>query len=152
MSLHIAASGIADEIENLAQWEREVLRDLNLTRQKRESLTESLTLLLRQVADEEKVALQLRLNQVARNLGFSLREGTHMTRKVEAIHEYLAAAPGLVSVRGVQRFLDSHGLAPNDHAAATVLARKAKQGVVNRVARGKYRVNRHHPMIAAAGG
>lgn len=151
MALADAADGIAVEIEDLARWERDLMRDLAATRQKRERLTESLVILGNQLDPEPAKALRLRLNRIATSLAAGLREGSHLTDKVEAVHEYLASAEGPVAVRRLQRFLHEHGLAPNDHAAATILARKAKQGIVTRVARGQYRVNRHHPTIAALG-
>lgn len=64
------------------------------------------------------------------------------------MHDYLSRAEGVVTVRNVQRYLKKLGLAPCDNAAALLLARKCKQGLLERVGRGRYRVNRMHPVVA----
>ena len=86
--------------------------------------------------------------RVSDRLSGELRSNTHVTDKIEAVHGYLARAESVVTVRQVQRFLEQHELASYHDAAAMILSRKAKQGVVTRVSRGRYKVNHMHPMIA----
>ena len=146
-----AAETITAEIESLAKWEAELLDDLARTRARRENLLKAVESVLASLTPEERRPIRLRLNRVAVALAGGLRANLHMTDKVEAVHGYLARADGPVTVRGVQRYLRRHGLATYDDAAALLLSRKCRQGVLQRIERGRYRVNRNHPVIAARG-
>lgn len=86
--------------------------------------------------------------RAAVTIASDLRSSAHVTDKVEALHAYLRAADEIVTVRAVQRHLVALGLATHPDAAAMLMARKARQIVVDRVAPGRYRVNRDHPMLA----
>ena len=103
---------------------------------------------LASLSPEERRPFRLRLNRVAVAIAGGLRQNVHVTDKVEAVHDYLARAEGVVTVKAVQRYLKRHGLATYEDAAALLLARKCKQGLLERVGRGRYRVNRHHPVVA----
>lgn len=150
MPLNDAAETLAREIEAIAEWELDLLKDLALSRTRRERLTQSLTALYPELVQHRRSALRMRMNRVANRLSGELRSNTHVTDKIEAVHGYLARAESVVTVRQVQRFLEQHELANNHDAAAMILSRKAKQGVVTRVSRGRYKVNHLHPMIAGA--
>jgi len=150
MTLTAAAGSIVVELETLAGWENELLRDLERTRARRAALTRSVEALMAELPDPGRAGLRLRLNRIAMALAGELRANLHQTDKVAAVHGYLARSDGIVTVRQVQAFLKRHGLAPCDDAAAMILSRKAKQGIVERVSRGRYRVCRDHPVIAAA--
>ena len=150
MTLTDAAERITTELERLAEWERDLLGDLAATRARRSGLLKAIEALLAELPRPERTPLRLRLNRVAVELAGELRTSPHQTDKVEALHTYLAGAEGIVTVKRVQAFLKKHGLAAYDDAAAILLARKAKQGIVERVARGRYKVNHSHPVIAAA--
>lgn len=143
-----AAETIIAEIERLAEWERDLLDDLTATRMRREGLLRAADAILGTLEPEERRPWRLRLNRVAIALAGGLRANLHTTDKVEAVHDYLARSEGIVTVRAVQRYLKTHGLATYDDAAALLLSRKCKQGVLERVERGRYRVNRDHPVIA----
>jgi hypothetical protein len=149
MTVTEAAECIAAEIEVLTDHEANLLRDLGRTRANRENLLRSIDCVLATLPPEGRRALQLRLNRAAVALAGELRDGVNVTDKVEALHEYLARADGPVTVKGVQAHLRRHGLAPYDDAAALLLARKCKQGMVKRIGRGRYSVNPHHPAVAS---
>lgn len=145
-----AAEAIIAEIEKLAAWEGDLLDDLGATREKREALLRAADPVLAILPPDGRRPFRLRLNRVAIAVAGGLRAKIHVTDKVEAVHDYLARAEGVVTVKAVQRYLKAHGLAPYDDAAALLLARKCKQGLLERVGRGRYRVNRHHPVVAGA--
>ena len=148
MPLNDVTETLARQIESIAEWEAELLKDLEKSRQRRERLQQSLVALYPELVTHRRAALRTRMNRVASKLSVELRSNLHQTDKVEAVHGYLARADGVVSVRMVQKFLERHDLAPGKDAAAMILHRKAKQGVVTRVSRGRYRVNHGHPKIA----
>ena len=147
-----AAELITAEIEKLAAWESDLLYDLAATRENRERLLRAIDSVLPGLPEDQRRPLRLRLNRVAVARAGGLRANTMVTDKVEAVHDYLSrAAEGVVTVKAVQRYLKKLGLAPYDDAAALLLARKCKQGLLERVGRGRYRVNRHHPVVAGRG-
>lgn len=148
MTVTEAAECIAAQIEALAAWENDLLQDLARTRAHRESLLKAIDSVLDTLPVDARRPLRLRLNRVAVALAGELRANVNVTDKVEALHDYLARADGQVTVRGVQAHLRRHGLATYDDAAALLLARKCRQGMLKRVARGRYSVNPHHPLIA----
>lgn len=143
-----AAETLTAEIETLAAWEADLLADLATTRANRERLLKAADSVLPSLPEDARRALRLRLNRVAVALAGDLRANVNVTDKVEAVHDYIARAEGVVTVRAVQRYLKRHGLATYDDAAALLLARKCKQGLLERVSRGRYRVNRMHPLVA----
>ncbi len=143
-----AAETLTAEIESLANWEADLLDDLAETRRKRERLIKAIDSVLPSLDPDTRRPYRLRLNHVAVRLAGGLRANVHVTDKVEAVHDYLARADGVVTVKAVQRYLKKLGLAPYDDAAALLLARKCKQGVLQRVGRGRYKVNRMHPVVA----
>ncbi len=149
MTVIEAAECLAAEIETLAAWEGELVQDLARTRACRETLLKAVASVLDTLAVEQRRPVQLRLNRVAVALAGELRAEVNLTDKVEALHDYLARAEGPVTVRRVQAYLARHGLATYDEAAAMLLARKCKQGMLKRISRGRYSVNAHHPMIAS---
>ena len=148
MTVTEAAETLAAEIETLAAWETDLLQDLARTRLRREGLLKAIESVLATFPVEQRRPIQLRLNRVAVALAGELRPETNVTDKVEAVHDYLARAVEPVTVRGVQAYLRRHGLATYDDAAALLLARKCKQGLLKRIGRGRYSVNPHHPTIA----
>ena len=149
MTVIEAAECLADEIETLAAWEGELLQDLARTRARRENLLKAIASVLDTLAVEARRPVQLRLNRVAMALAGELRAEVNLTDKVEALHDYLARADGPVTVKRVQAYLGRHGLATYDDAAALLLARKCKQGMLKRIGRGRYSVNPQHPTIAS---
>ena len=149
MTVTQAAECIAAEIEALSARETDLLQDLARTRANREKLLRSIDCVLDTLAPEERHPLRLRLNRAAVALAGELRPGVNVTDKVEALHHYLASTEGPVTVKGVQAHLRRHRLATYDDAAALLLARKCKQGMLRRIGRGRYSVNPHHPAIAS---
>jgi hypothetical protein len=149
MTVTQAAEAIAAEIEALTARESDLVQDLARTRANREKLLKSVHCVLDTLPPEERRPLQLRLNRAAVALAGELRAGVNVTDKVEALHDYLARADGPVTVKGVQAHLRRHGLATYDDAAALLLARKCKQGMLKRIGRGRYSVNPNHPAIAS---
>lgn len=145
--LATAAEAIVAEIEITGQWERELLDDLERTRQKRLDLSRALASVMHALPETARAPLRVRMQKIAAANASGQRGSSLISDKVETLHAYLRAADGVVTVRAVQRHLASRGLAAYPDAAALMLARKAKQGVVERVARGRYRVNHDHPML-----
>ncbi len=146
--LTAAAEAILAEIETTSQWEQELLTDLERTRLKQQDLRRALTSVLQTLPAAARNALRDRVSQSASPSIAAHRPSANATDKVEALHAYLRTAEPIVSVKAVQHHLKSLALASYPDAAAILLARKAKQGVVERVARGRYRVNFGHPMLA----
>ena len=143
-----AAEAILTEIETTGAWERDLLADLERTRLKRQDLRRALTSLMQTLPEDARPPLRDRMLKAAVAVASDLRSSPHITDKVEALHTYLRTANEIVTVREIHRHLTILGLAPYPDAASMLLARKAKQGVVERIARGRYRVNRDHPMLA----
>ena len=149
MDVMDAAEAIAAEVETLAERETALLDELARTRANRERLVRAVDAVLATLPPERRRPVQLRMNRVAMKLAGELRADPNRTDKVEAVHDYLARADGVVTVKAVQRYLQRHGLAAYDDAAALLLARKCRQGLIKRVGRGRYSVNQHHPAIAS---
>lgn len=62
----------------------------------------------------------------------------------------LADCPrGQITTEELQAGLYQRGLAPDSRAAARLLGRLARQGVVTREERGRYRIERDHPRLSA---
>lgn len=143
-TLSDAASAILAQIETLAATEETLAADLQRAQAHRADLTRAVTGIGRLLETATRSALLLRLTRAEGWVeGPGARRGAP-SDKVDAVMDYLAASTGVVSVAEVQRFLQENELTHYYSAAATMLSRKAKQGVVERIGRGRYKVNRLH--------
>ena len=147
MHLTSAAEAMVRELRDLANWEHELTGDLNRTRSRLGELTQSLDALARLLPLSDRVTLRLEVAKVQMPLVRARRQASVMTDKVAAVHEMLAAAEDSVHAADVQRELVRRKLTADPGAAHSILSRKIKQGMVERLSRGLYRVNPHHPEI-----
>ena len=70
------------------------------------------------------------------------------TERMAAVMHVLATHPTeTIRTADLQRYLTSHALAKDSRAAARALAKKAKQGIVEREDWGRYRINADHPEL-----
>lgn len=148
MSLTDAAQAMVREIRDLAAWEAELARDLATTRGRSAELTRSLMALMGVLPKEDRRALKIALAEIEMPRLGHRTKSCHRTDVVDAVHDYLAAADDTVTALDLQAHLAERcGAAPK--RASIILSRKVEQGMVERLARGRYRVNPRHPEIAA---
>ncbi|MEM6623073.1 MAG: hypothetical protein AAF674_12645 [Pseudomonadota bacterium] len=140
MSLDKVANDVADEIERLLAWERDLTDDLAATREKRGHLMGALSRIRVAMTTEGRRACDLRMDAALQRLEPKAPLGGPLSDKVDAVMAYCARSSGIVTTTEIQRYLEKHGLANYRQAAATLLARKAKQGCFERIGRGRYRV------------
>ena len=148
MSLTEAATTLVRELRDLAAWEDELSRDLAQTRGRSAELTRSLMSLIPVLPRDDRRALKIELAKLEMPKVRFTRKASHRTDIVEAVHDYLAGADDTVTALELQAHLtERFGAAPK--RASIILSRKVGQGMVIRLARGRYRVNPRHPEIAA---
>ena len=147
MTLTDCALAILREIESLTNWESEIMKDLGQTRARRAELSKSLDNLLYSLPRSDRRKLKLMIAKQEMPWPRATRQASIMTPKVAAVHDYLAEADDLVYVADLQRHLMAQQLSTKPNDAHTILARKVKQGMVERKGRGTYRVNPRHREI-----
>lgn len=141
MSLTAAAEAMVREIRALSKWEHELIADLGTTRTRLAELTASAQTLVRLLPGGERSALGAEIARILMPLVRTRRRAAVMTEKVAAVHEFLAASEGEVAASAVQHMLMQRKLTTDPSAAHSILARKVRQGMVERLSRGLYRVN-----------
>ncbi|MEM9138418.1 MAG: hypothetical protein AAGB15_01185 [Pseudomonadota bacterium] len=137
------------ELSELTQWESDLMRDLAVTRGRAADLRRSLDALVRCLPIAERRDLRADIARLEIPVRGRRLQAQNMTDKVIAIHDYLAAADDTVTALELQAHLEKLGLADRPGAASIILSRKVGQGLVERLSRGRYRVNPHHPEISA---
>ena len=148
MSLTDAAQAMVREVAALAAWEEELSRDLAQTRGRSAELTRSLMSLIPVLPRDDRRALKIELAKLEMPRIRPARTAAQRTDIVDAVHDYLAAADDTVTALELQAHLtERFGAGPK--RASIILSRKVEQGMVVRLARGRYRVNPRHPEIAA---
>lgn len=143
-----AARTLMDEIEELAQWETRLTGDLIRTQDRRRDLTRSLIGVVGALPLGDRRNLRVRIARLEMAPPRKTKRASIMSAAVAAVHDYLAEAEDLVEVAKLQKHLEAKLVAARSNCAHTILARKCRQGMVERVTRGTYRVNPHHPEIA----
>ncbi|MEM9062947.1 MAG: hypothetical protein AAGD13_20985 [Pseudomonadota bacterium] len=143
-----AANALMTEIEDLAKWETEITGDLLRTQDRRRELTRSLIGVVGALPLGDRRNLRVRIARLEMAAPRKTKRASIMSAAVAAVHDYLAEAEDLVEVAELQRYLESKLVAARSNSAHTILSRKCRQGMVERVTRGTYRVNPHHPEIA----
>lgn len=69
--------------------------------------------------------------------------------RVRLLHDFLAnQCQSRVTSKEVLRYLLAHGLEIDAKAVARLMAAKCDQGMLTRLARGQYRIERDHPVLA----
>ena len=147
MSLIECARLMLREIETLAKWEAEILRDLAKTKHRRAELSRALDTLIPELPDQHRRKYRQTLTRIDMAQPERRQRPSVMTPKVSAVHDYLAQAEDTVSVFDLQRHLIERGLSTKPHDAYNILARKVGQGMVARISKGVYRVNPSHREI-----
>lgn len=148
MSMTDTARNLAREAAQLAEWEMQLLADLAETRTKRRGLAKALSTLLTLVSPEDRREIRAETARHMQAIAPRRRKPSVMTPMVAAVHAYLAEAEDLVSAVDIHDHLAASGLTETRGRAYQILARKVRQGMLFRVARGLYRVNAHDPEIA----
>jgi hypothetical protein len=148
MTLTDAAQAMVNELRDLAAWEAELARDLAVTRGRGAELTRSLASLLDVLPREDRRALKIALARIEMPRVRRLKAPSIRTGIVEAVHDYLAAADDTVTALDLQAHL-AQRFGARAGRASIILSRKVAQGMVERLSRGRYRVNPRHPEIAA---
>lgn len=148
MSLTDAAQAMVREMRDLTAWEDELTRDLTVTRGRIAELTRSLMSLLAILPREDRRALTIELAKIELPRVRGARKVSCRTDIVEAVHDFLAAADDTVTACDLQAHL-AERFGAGAGRASIILSRKIGQGVVQRLTRGRYRVNPRHPEIAA---
>ena len=148
MDLTDAARAMAREFEDLTRWEQDLLSDLGQTRAKLGELRRALDGLIRLLPIATRRELRLKIAKLEMPLRHARHRARQVTDKIAAVHDHLAQAEDTVAASDLQRVLEAQGQ-PAPGEAHRILSRKIKQGLVERLARGLYRVNPHHPEIAS---
>lgn len=149
MTLTTAAEAMVRELRDIAEWETELSRDLTVTRARRRELLASLDALARILPIGDRLGLRIAVGQIEMANKPRPRRRSNKTRRVDLTHDYLAMAEDTVTTSGLQNWLSEGGQNPKKGLASIILSRKVDQGVVERLSRGLYRVNPHHPEIVA---
>src|SRR5690606_28032770 len=69
--------------------------------------------------------------------------------RVRLLHDFLAnQRQSKVTSKEVLRYLLAHGIEIDAKAVARLMAAKCEQGLLTRLARGQYRIERNHPVLA----
>lgn len=145
-----ALDALLAEFETTSEW----LADIDAERTKAHAhlttLREAICALTRLLPAEDRAARMERLVEAALALVAANRPGppTGRTDRMTAVHHFLATHPGdTVRTVELQRHLAANALIRDSRAAARALARKARQGMVEHLGHGRYRINPHHPEL-----
>ena len=144
-----AASLILDELAAHRAREAELSRVFRATRDRGHALVRAFDVLARTLPPAELRLLVQRLDAIEGRA--APPSGSYGSTPVtNAILAYLAAQTAeTVTTAAVEEHLRREGLTTLRAHAATALGRFARHGLVSRVRRGVYRINRFHPELLA---
>ena len=144
-----AASLILDRLAAHRRAEADLARRRTDERDRAHRLARSFDALVRALHPEEQVPL-LRRRDAIEGRGAAPAAELGSTPVTSAILAWLAAQDTeTVTVPALNEHLRGLGLAHVRTHAAITLGRYARHGIVSRVRRGVYRVNRYHPELMA---
>lgn len=144
-----AAALILDELAAHRARETEISRHFRVTRDRGHALVRSFDALVRALPPAESRPLLHRLDAIE-GRGAPPGGALGSSSVTNAILAYLAAQTAeTVTAAAVQEHLAAAGLTTLRAHAAITLARFMRHGLVARVRRGVYRINRFHPELLA---
>ncbi len=144
-----ACTLILDELAAHRAHEAELTRRFRATRDRGQALVRSLDAAMRAVPPAERRPLLQRLDAIE-GRGAPPSGALGSSPVSNAILAYLAAQTAeTVTTAAVQEHLNAAGLTTLRAHAATTLGRFIRHGIVARVRRGVYRINRFHPELLA---
>lgn len=145
--LRDAASLILDELAALRARQAEISRSFRVTRDRGHALVRSFDALVRMLPVAERRPLLQRLDAIEGRAG-PPAGSLGSTPVTNAILAYLAAHEAeTVTVAAINEHLGAAGLTTIRSHAAITLARFTRHGIVSRLRRGVYHINRFHPEL-----
>lgn len=137
------------ELDRTVDWKLDLLRgtaeaDASIRRLAK-SVEAALWLLPEPVRSDYQARLERSLRREAQGTGARVR----FSDRVRLLHDFLAnQRQSKVTSKEVLRYLLAHGIEIDAKAVARLMAAKCEQGLLTRLARGHYRIERTHPVLA----
>ena len=135
------------DLERTVGWKLDLMRETAEADTRIRNLAKSVEAALWLVPHPERADYQRRLDQsLARD---AIGTGAAPAKdRVTVLHEFLARrGPAKVTSKEVLRHLRANGHATDAKAVARLMSAKCQQGLLTRLARGRYRIERAHPVL-----
>ncbi len=145
-----AAQDLTAELNRSLDWKAEILVELREAEAKISNLQTSLEALGLTLPRNEQAVLEARLAKVRTRDAQLTGASVQGSDRMQLLHDYLAFHPAAsVKSRAVRRHLYAHGIKVNAGVVARMLHAKTGQGLLRRIGRGEYAINRQHPALEA---
>ena len=147
--LESAVTAMLEELQGEQEREGKLSCDLIESRHRRRELLRSLTILIKTFPEADRRRHRKRLERVEA-MRRAPRRRPGASARSEAVLAFLAGYPGdELRVAELDHALAEAGLDPGRAYGAQALHRLGRQGLVVRVAQGRYRISRQHPELVA---
>ena len=137
------------DLDRTVDWKLDLMRETaeadGRIRRLAKSVDGALWLIPEPARAEHQRRLRASLEREAQGTGARAR----FSDRVRLLHDFLAnQRQAKVTSKEVLRYLLAHGIEIDAKAIARLLSAKCDQGLLTRLARGQYRIERAHPVLA----
>lgn len=144
-----ALDALLNDIDRTVEWKLDLMRETAEAEGRIRGLAASVEALLWLAREDERATCRRRLDaslaREALGTGARVRHGD----RVRLLHDFLAnQCRTKVTSREVLRYLLAHGVEIDARGVARLMHAKCEQEMLTRLARGLYRIERTHPVIA----